>query len=820
MSLAKSKRGDEPPTSTDPITLLRTNDGKPYTKRWCADGTIAGYGNGFLFEHREILVRNINELSKLLGSIENDPQTCVLRYQYAGPNEAPTRRLGALFRDQALHSLCIDVDKFEPLVADPVADPVAAIREYIETVLPAPFHGASFHWQLSSSAGHPTKPGLRAHLWFWLAEPRTSAAMKAWADAHKKEYQLDPALYRTVQVHYTAAPILDPGVVNPVRVRSGFERGAHDEVSIDITDLPPQEQVSAGTVPRTRAGTVQRTPLDDEQVNVVRSALTFLAAREEVADNDVWSNFIGYPLLAHDAKKLFLEFSASAPNPNPKQTAEEWWADHIGQAARSDYQRILKFAKSLGWVNPWSAPTRVSNPAEFPDPPEGTETVAEQADAATPVLRANRVLKVSGLMTNAKGNPLSNARNAVRAIGQLLNGGLTYDEFLGRVMIRWPDAPYARPWEDRDTTRLQIWLQDLGMVSMSAASAGTAAELVASKNTTNSVADWLNGLQWDGIRRVSLLLPRAFGTPTDRYNMRAGRNMFIALVARALQPGCQVDEALVFEGDQGTLKSSALRIIGGEFFKELTARPDSKDFEQQLRGVWLGEFSELAAIKRADDIERLKQFISNRVDHYRPSYGRAEIDLPRRVVFCGTTNKSDWNNDPTGARRFIPVEVMQVDLEWLRRNREQLFAEAVALYRADRKWWIYPLEETRSRQEARNVGDPWTGRVRQYLRGRSEVDDLSDLLEWAVGVPVHLQQHAQLTRIGTILRKLGCRQQKQRRVNGRRTRPWTVPAEWGTLPLTISGPRFPCLQKTNYDLIGPIRSDPCDGRVRGQEYLT
>ena len=292
------------------------------------------------------------------------------------------------------------------------------------------------------------------------------------------------------------------------------------------------------------------------------------------------------------------------------------------------------------------------------------------------------------------------------------------------------------------------------------------------------------------------------------------------MVARALRPGCQVDEALVFEGEQGTLKSSALRIIGGDYFKELTARPDSKDFEQQLRGVWLGEFSELAAIKRADDIERLKQFITNRADHYRPSYGRAEIDLPRRIVFCGTTNKSDWNNDPTGARRFIPIEVATIDLEWLRQNREQLFAEAVALYKANRKWWIYPLEETRARQEARDVGDPWTERVRQYLRGRREIDDLSELLEWAVGVPVHFQQRAQLTRIGTILRKLGCQRGKQRRVNGRRTRPWTVPTELATLPLTISDPNFPVFAETNYDLVGPICRDPGDGRVRGQEYLS
>jgi hypothetical protein len=812
MSLAQSKLGDEPPISADQITLLRTNDGKPYTKRWCADGTIAGYGDGFLFEHREILVSNIDELSKLLSSIENDPQTCALRYQYAGPNETLTRRLGKLFRDQALHSLCIDVDKFEPLVADPVADPVAAILEYIGTMLPAPFHGASFHWQLSSSAGHPTKPGLRAHLWFWLAEPRTSAALKAWADAHAKEYQLDAALYRTVQVHYTAAPILDPSVANPIRMRSGFEQGAHNEVMIDITDLPPQE---------IKSGTVQVTSLSEWDRKRVKSALAHPALLEAAKTNDVWSNCIGYPLLACGEKLLWLEWSAAAPNPNPKQTAAEWWAQHEGQVPRAGIKHLFSFAESLGWVNPGS-----TDPQAFPIDLVGD--IRQTPKHAAP-LKASNAVRMFNLATNAKGGPLSNVNNAVRAIGHLLHDRLAYDEFLNRVMVYWPEAPCARPWKDTDTTRLQKRLQELGMINMSKVSTIDAAELIADQHPVNVIADRLIGLQWDGTRRLSMLLPRAFGTPADRHHVRAGRNMFIGLVARALNPGCKVDEALVFEGPQGSLKTSALEVIGGEYFKELTAQPNQKDFEQQLRGVWLGEFSELATVKRADDIEKLKQFITCRVDHFRPSHGRAEVDLPRRTVLCGTTNKTDWNNDPTGARRFIPVEVTRIDLSWLRQNRDQLFAEAVALYKtqtyagskhASRTWWHYP-KETHAKQEDRNVGDLWMEPIRKYLHGRSEITDLSELLEWSVRVQPAQQNHAHLTRIGTILRKLGCKQQNQRRVDsGRRARPWTVPAEFATLPLPISGPSFPMFGETNNDLIGPIRSDPCDGRVHGQEYLT
>jgi putative DNA primase/helicase len=218
-----------------------------------------------------------------------------------------------------------------------------------------------------------------------------------------------------------------------------------------------------------------------------------------------------------------------------------------------------------------------------------------------------------------------------------LHGALSFDEFRDQVMILWA-GKQRRPWRDEDATRLQIEMQMRGMVTVSSKSVLDAVELVARGHVTNVITEWLLGLQWDGEKRLSAWLHHTFGVPMDRYHVRIGRNMLIAMVARAMSPGCKVDEAIVLEGEQGTRKTQAFEIIGGDYFKELTARPDSKDFEQQLRGVWLGEFSELAAIKRPEDIERVKQFLTNRNDHYRPSYGRVEVDLPRRIVFCGSTN--------------------------------------------------------------------------------------------------------------------------------------------------------------------------------------
>lgn len=249
---------------TELITVL-THPNLPLAKQWQPDGTTTPYGDGKYFKLREIPVDGIDALSALLQQLHDDPFSCIIRGKYAGDAEAAkrdpefkagrVRRALAQFDERRSRMLLIDVDKFEPLGADPVTMPELAIAEYMSACLPPEFRECTFHWQLSNSAGLPGKgDALRAHLWFWLDEPLTGAELEAWVKVHGLGDAVDVALFRTVQAHYTANPIMSPGVVDPVPQRWGIVEGlARDRVPLRVT---PEMLTAAATL--ARPGATQR----------------------------------------------------------------------------------------------------------------------------------------------------------------------------------------------------------------------------------------------------------------------------------------------------------------------------------------------------------------------------------------------------------------------------------------------------------------------------------------------------------------------------------------------------------------------------------
>jgi predicted P-loop ATPase len=165
----------------------------------------------------------------------------------------------------------------------------------------------------------------------------------------------------------------------------------------------------------------------------------------------------------------------------------------------------------------------------------------------------------------------------------------------------------------------------------------------------------------------------------------------------------------------------------------------------------------VAALKRAE-VERVKAFISRNVDHYRPSYGRRSADFPRQCVFAGTTNADAYLADETGNRRFWPVKVTGLRLEDLGRDRDQLWAEAVARFKAGETWWLDREVEAFAAEEQnqRRQGDPWEDPILDWLGRQTKTEHTAaEILQSALGREVGDWTQGDMNRVVRCLRANG-----------------------------------------------------------------
>jgi predicted P-loop ATPase len=163
---------------------------------------------------------------------------------------------------------------------------------------------------------------------------------------------------------------------------------------------------------------------------------------------------------------------------------------------------------------------------------------------------------------------------------------------------------------------------------------------------------------------------------------------------------------------QGKGKSTVIQILAGQdnFSDQDLIGLTPQEQQEQIQGVWLYELSELSGLAKTD-INKMKSFASRQIDRARPAYGRNRVDRPRRCILIGTTNDPEYLQDPTGNRRFWPFTPGDIDIEAVRRDRDQLWAEAVTA-EATGEALIIPKElwaTIEERQSSRLIDHPWKG---------------------------------------------------------------------------------------------------------------
>jgi predicted P-loop ATPase len=199
-----------------------------------------------------------------------------------------------------------------------------------------------------------------------------------------------------------------------------------------------------------------------------------------------------------------------------------------------------------------------------------------------------------------------------------------------------------------------------------------------------------------------------------------------------------------------------------------------KDAVLETAGVLLVEIAEMDALTKATP-SAIKSFLSRRRDRFRPPYGKHTINLPRQCVFAATINPTmgGYLKDVTGSRRFWPVNCRgMIDCEGLELVRDQLWAEAVTLFRAGTCWWLETSELealATTEQTARFVVDAWEEPIREWLADRIDTS-VWEVLEHALGLgPKHWTQSAQ-KRVVDILTRMGFAKRRPRTLEGRKQR--------------------------------------------------
>ena len=286
---------------------------------------------------------------------------------------------------------------------------------------------------------------------------------------------------------------------------------------------------------------------------------------------------------------------------------------------------------------------------------------------------------------------------------------------------------------------------------------------VAYLNQIDPIKEYLSGLEWDGVSRIQYFAEHILKCECDDFTRPIieimSKKMFIAWVARALNPGCQMDTMPIFAGPKGVGKSRCVEFLlpTEQWYSRSKLNIGNKSALELIHqtGVWIWEFQEL------DDFHgkhsgTIKAFLTDNKDRYRVVYDKDPVFRLRTTCFYGTSNDRNIMDDGPERRFWVFWCPNKVDLQWIKENRDHLWAEAVATYHTGHEWHLLPHEEDllEKYQEAFLVEDPWAYGVLDCLvqKGGATIAEIMEYLQ----VPVSHRHSGNSRRVAKICKENGC----------------------------------------------------------------
>jgi hypothetical protein len=465
-----------------------------------------------------------------------------------------------------------------------------------------------------------------------------------------------------------------------------------------------------------------------------------------------------------EGKEMAREWAAKSEKHNDAFFEERVWPYIRDRDGGITEQTIFAKAREHGWDAP--------SPEEFP-----VEVVGETAVEAEawPTFARDKAGRIEPTVTNTV---------AAVARPDLVGLQVAYDEFRDEITVAEPGTTLQwRPMTDADAVTIRMGLERIGFKAAPKELARDACVRVAANNSYDSAQLWLESLRWDGVPRVEKFLVDYMGCDDTPYTRAVAFYMWSALAGRVMKPGVKADMVPIYEGDQGLRKSSAIEALSPapEFFVEIDFDKKEEETVRALRGVLVGEVAELSGL-HTRQIEWIKKFVVRKIEKWIPKYKEFATTFARRLLFIGTTNRTDILADETGNRRWLPLHITKADVEGIVKVRDQLWAEAAVLFAANGVMWHEAETLAVEHHDNYTMEDSWESDVSNWLEAKNDFDEegpknkdrlfsTADVLVGALRLSPRERDRLAQKRVCAILRGFGY-VQKITRINGVAARTW------------------------------------------------